>query len=130
MRFLFFVFLACRLCAQGEQEASEKLGVYVKTNGASIQLLDKITGRMSTALIKIGQTEVFGTLRIQIQYCQKNPPEEPPESKVFVKVWEEKIGQDEKTILFSNWMFSSSPSISTLEHPVYGVWVKECVNID
>ena len=130
MRFLFLILFSFSVCAQDVQEPLEKLGVYIKTNGASIQLLDKITGRMSTALLKIGQTEAFGTLRIQIQYCQKSPPEEPPESKVFIKIWEEKIGQDEKTVLFSNWMFSSSPSISTLEHPVYGVWLKECIHID
>jgi hypothetical protein len=130
---IFAILINLSLYAETETTAQtsipESLGVYIATNGASLQLLDKITGRMNTISLKIDEVSSFGTLRIKIKYCQKNPPEEPPESKVFIKIWEEKIGQDEKTPLFSNWMFSSSPSLSTLEHPVYGVWIKECVDI-
>ncbi|WP_300392357.1 DUF2155 domain-containing protein [Henriciella sp.] len=37
----------------------------------------------------------------------------------------EDAGKDEK-LLFSGWMFSSSPGLSALEHPVYDVWVIRC----
>ena len=29
-------------------------------------------------------------------------------------------------VLFSGWMFASSPALSALEHPVYDVWVIDC----
>ena len=53
------------------------------------------------------------------------PPEEPPESAVFLKVME-KRPEEPVTELFTGWMFSSSPALSALEHPVYDVWVLEC----
>ena len=29
-------------------------------------------------------------------------------------------------MLFSGWMLKSLPSISSLEHPLYDIWVKDC----
>ena len=44
---------------------------------------------------------------------------------MFLEV--EEIRPDEPSIaLFMGWMFSSSPALSALEHPVYDVWVLEC----
>lgn len=34
--------------------------------------------------------------------------------------------QPDQELLFSGWMFSSSPGLSALEHPVYDVWVIRC----
>ena len=53
------------------------------------------------------------------------PPEEPPESAVFLEIME-KRPDEPVTALFTGWMFSSSPALSALEHPVYDVWVLEC----
>ncbi len=30
--------------------------------------------------------------------------------------------------LFSGWMFASSPALSSLEHPVYDIWVLDCLD--
>ena len=29
--------------------------------------------------------------------------------------------------IFNGWMFASSPALSALEHPVYDVWVLDCL---
>ena len=34
--------------------------------------------------------------------------------------------EEEDPMLFSGWMFASSPGLSALEHPVYDVWVIRC----
>lgn len=34
----------------------------------------------------------------------------------------------EEELLFSGWMFASSPGLSALEHPVYDVWVIRCTD--
>ena len=53
------------------------------------------------------------------------PPEEPPESLAFLEISETR--ENEEAIqLFSGWMFSSSPGLSTLEHSVYDLIVLEC----
>ncbi len=32
-------------------------------------------------------------------------------------------------VVFSGWMFASTPALSALEHPIYDVWVLDCKNI-
>lgn len=92
---------------------------------AVMQGLDKVTARVSTFQAPLGATVRFGTLSITVHSCERTPPEEPPESSVFLEILE--IRQDEPSVpLFSGWMFASSPALSALEHPVYDVWVLEC----
>jgi hypothetical protein len=92
---------------------------------AILQGLDKVTARISTIEAPLGETVVFGTLRIVARACHKRPPEEPPESSAFLDIVDLKPGQAPKP-LFTGWMFASSPALSALEHPVYDVWVIDC----
>ncbi|WP_300378500.1 DUF2155 domain-containing protein [Henriciella sp.] len=39
---------------------------------------------------------------------------------------EQANGVADNELLFSGWMFASSPGLSALEHPVYDVWVIRC----
>ena len=68
----------------------------------------------------------FGTLKIIVRTCKKSLPEDPPENSAFIQIWNQKFDKREKKI-FSGWMFSSSPSISALDHAVYDVWVIDCM---
>jgi hypothetical protein len=90
-----------------------------------MQGLDKVTARVSTFEAPLGGTVRFGTLSITVQRCERTPPEEPPESTVFLEIFEIRPDKD-PTPLFRGWMFASSPALSALEHPVYDVWVLEC----
>lgn len=92
---------------------------------AVLQGLDKITARVSRFEAPVGQTVAFGTLSIVVRDCRKSAPEEQPENAAFVEIYETRPGE-EKTRLFSGWMFSSSPALSALEHPVYDVTLLEC----
>ena len=90
-----------------------------------LQGLDKITARISTFEAVAGEPAYFGTLEILVRRCHKTPPEEPPESAVFVEIVD--VRPDSPSVpLFTGWMFASSPAISALEHPVYDVWVVDC----
>jgi hypothetical protein len=92
-----------------------------------LQGLDKITARVSTIKVPVGQTVTFGALQITARACDKHPPEEAPEAAAFLEVVE--VEPDEKPVLrFSGWMFASSPALSALEHPVYDLVVLDCVN--
>ena len=94
---------------------------------AVLQGLDKVTARVSTLEADIGDVARFGTLEIIVRHCNKRPPEETPESAAFLDVWEVRPGEAAMG-LFRGWMFASSPGLNALEHPVYDVWVKDCVN--
>lgn len=97
------------------------------SDGAVLQGLDKVTARISTIEAPLDQPIRFGTLEVVVRTCSKTPPEEPPESAAFVEIYEARPGE-ERVGLFSGWMFASSPALSAMEHPVYDVWVVDCMN--
>ena len=79
--------------------------------------LDKITGRLSTMTVNVGEKSTFGALDVYPRVCYAHPPEETPENAAFLEVVERK--EEGQLKLFSGWMFSSSPALSAMEHPVY-----------
>ncbi len=91
-----------------------------------LQGLNKVTARVSSFNVKEGQIGKFGNLEISLLKCWQAPPEEEPESKALLKIWEQVPGEDKKEI-FQGWMFASSPTISAIQHPVYEITVLECV---
>jgi hypothetical protein len=96
-----------------------------RAESAVLQGLDKITARISTFEAPVGEPARFGSLEITVRRCQKAPPEEPPESAAFLEIVDVRPDSPE-VLLFSGWMFASSPAVSALEHPVYDVWVIDC----
>ena len=95
--------------------------------GAVLQGLDKVTARISTLEAPVDKPVRFGTLEVIVRSCTKTPPEEPPESTAFIEIYDAPPGDEPKRV-FSGWMFASSPALSALEHPVYDVWVVDCMN--
>lgn len=96
---------------------------------AVLRGLDKVTGRISTFSIPVGQMGQFGKTFIVPEACYQHPPEESPENSVFLYVFE-KSTKGENIELFKGWMFSSNPALSSMEHPVYDVWVIDCLKDD
>ena len=92
---------------------------------AVLQGLDKVTARVSTLSVAVGDTVRFGTLEIAVRHCDKRPPEETPESSAFLDIWQARPGEVSVS-LFRGWMFASSPALSSLEHSVYDIWVIDC----
>ena len=87
--------------------------------------LNKVSGKISKIKIEDNSETNFGTLKIVVKTCKKSLPEDPPENSAFIQIWDTKIDKNEEKI-FSGWMFSSSPSISAVDHAVYDVWVIDC----
>lgn len=105
-----------------------------------LRTLDKITAQAMTVEAKVGSTVRFGELFIKVQACRKPPPIEKIESAGFLQIWQtdgdvdQKIQnaqtEDESKWIFSGWMFASSPTLSALDHPIYDVWVLDCLGRD
>ncbi|NKB22307.1 MAG: DUF2155 domain-containing protein [Alphaproteobacteria bacterium] len=96
------------------------------SDGAVLQGLDKVTARIQTFDAPIDKPVAFGSLRVRVRTCEKRPPEEPPESAAFLEITDERPGEAVKRV-YSGWMFASSPGLSAMEHPVYDVWVVDCM---
>tara|TARA_B100000315_G_C13998707_1_gene329114 strand:- start:27 stop:413 length:387 start_codon:yes stop_codon:yes gene_type:complete len=90
-----------------------------------LQLLDKVSARISTIEINVGEKGKYGSLEIEVFDCKKRPPEEVPEDFVLMRILDE-VSQNNFERVFQGWMLSSSPTISPFEHPTYDVWVKDC----
>ena len=91
-----------------------------------LQSLDKATANTQTFEARVGTTIKYGPLYIRTQACRKAPPIEQPESAAFLQIWEV-TPKDEAKWVFSGWMFASSPAISSMDHPIYDVWVLDCL---
>ena len=97
----------------------------IENDVAVFAALDKVTARISTLEVPIGETKVFGALKITPRICYTRPPTEPPLTSSFVEVQEIKLnGKVDK--LFAGWMFAQSPGLSSVEHPVFDVWLTNC----
>ncbi|WP_439651654.1 DUF2155 domain-containing protein [Microvirga puerhi] len=87
--------------------------------------LDKITGRIVSFEVGIGETVQFGSLQMKADVCFTKPPTENPNTTSFVEVSE--TGTDGKPHrVFSGWMFAGSPGLHGVEHPVYDIWLVDC----
>jgi hypothetical protein len=93
-----------------------------------VQGLDKITARITTLTTSIDAPLRFGTLELTVNRCAFRPPEEPPENVAFLTVFDR--GHDPSLApkpVFAGWMFSSSPAVSAMEHPVYDITLLKCL---
>lgn len=95
---------------------------------AKLRTLDKVTARTMTFEADVGSTVKFGPLFIKIRSCQKAPPVEQPESASFLQIWENSLKDNTPQWVFSGWMFASSPALSPMDHPIYDVWVLDCLS--
>ena len=92
---------------------------------ALLQGLDKTSARVSKLEAPVDKTVRFGDLSIVVRDCEKNPPDQRPENAAFVEITELRTGEKPK-LIFTGWMFSSSPALSALENPIYDVNVLDC----
>jgi hypothetical protein len=90
-----------------------------------LQSLNKATARTGTFEVEVGKTVKLGPLYIRPQTCQKPPETERTDALTFLQIWETPEDEEAKWI-FSGWMFASSPGLSSMDHPVYDIWVVDC----
>ncbi len=92
---------------------------------AVLQLLNKTTAKTTIAEIKVGESVELGKLTIVVRKCWQAPIDQKPDSRILLDISEVKADGISSRIFFG-WMISSSPSISSLEHPIYDVTALSC----
>nr|WP_244266881.1 DUF2155 domain-containing protein [Pseudovibrio stylochi] len=88
--------------------------------------LDKITGRITRFDVYMGETVQFGALQVTPRVCYSRPRTEKAQSTAFIEVDELKRDKRVERI-FTGWMFASNPGVHAVEHPVYDIWLEDCV---
>ena len=93
---------------------------------ASFKLLNKTTNKVSTKDILVSSKISWETLNIEVLYCGSTPPTEIPEDYVLIDVYD--TINNENTNIYKGWMISSSPDVTSLENPIYDLWLVNCSN--
>ena len=98
---------------------------WVPRQGAELQVLDKVTARISVLRAGVGQAAQYGTLTITVRACNARPPDEVPDAAAFLEMTDNRRAAGAQQV-FRGWMFANAPGVSMLEHPVYDVRVLDC----
>ena len=93
---------------------------------ASFKLLNKTTNKVSTKDILVSSKISWETLNIEVLYCGTTPPTEIPEDYVLIDVYD--TINNENINIYKGWMISSSPDVTSLENPIYDLWLVDCSN--
>lgn len=134
---LSIIMVMCAICqadaeddifAAVDSEQSAKLQQSIKsTKMAQIIAINKVTTQR--AILKIRQSEIvyFGNAAIELQACNKINNPYAPDNQIYLSIAEELVGEDPKQI-FQGWLFSSSPSLNVVEHPIYQIFAMSCID--
>lgn len=106
------------------QKDSVNLKQFIETDLAKIIILNKITAKSVIKNLKINQATTFGNLSIILKKCVQNTDPFNLNNSMLISIDDIKF---ENKNLFQGWIFSSNPSISTFEHPVYEIIALECI---
>ena len=91
-----------------------------------IKILDKISSKNILVKLKNGELTIFKDLAIKILKCKNSQFDDNPEITAYIQVRDLTNKNKNDVFVFNNWMFSSSPSITPFDHPVYDIWLVGC----
>ena len=96
-------------------------GVYT-----DIKILDKISSKNTLLKLKNGVLVSFKDLSIKSLKCKNSEFDDNPEITAYMQVTDLNNSNNDEVFVFNGWMFSSSPSITPFDHPVYDIWLVSC----
>jgi len=90
--------------------------------------LDKVSADVTEFEAPLNKPVRYGSLEVVVYACHKRPPEELPQTSVYLEVRQVSIEtrQIDPKPIFKGWMFAESPGLNGLEHPVYDIWPNTC----
>jgi hypothetical protein len=91
-----------------------------------IKILDKISSKNTLLKLKNGDLVTFKDLSIKSLKCKNSEFDDNPEITAYIQVTDLNNSNNNEVFVFNGWMFSSSPSITPFDHPVYDIWLVNC----
>ena len=91
-----------------------------------IKILDKISSKNTLLKLKNGDLVTFKDLSIKSLKCKNSEFDDNPEITAYIQVTDLNNSNNDDVFVFNGWMFSSSPSITPFDHPVYDIWLVNC----
>ena len=90
------------------------------------KILDKISSKNTLLKLKNGELKKFKDLSIKSLKCKNSGFDDNPEITAYIQVKDLTKENNDEVFVFNGWIFSSSPSITPFDHPVYDVWLINC----
>ena len=109
----------------GDEVITEPPPQRIVNKSALFSGLDKITGRIISFDVAVGETVQFGALQVTPRTCFTRPTTETQNTDAFIEV-EEVTLQGEVRRIFTGWVFAASPGLHAVEHPIYDIWLTDC----
>ena len=95
-------------------------------NFTNIKILDKISSKNTLVKLKNGNNLRYKDLSIKSLKCKNSEFDDNPEITAYIQVTDLINSNNDEVFVFNGWMFSSSPSITPFDHPVYDIWLVNC----
>ena len=95
----------------------------------NIKALDKITAKTSAIRLALGEKKFFGPLEIKALKCQLSEGTDSTDTVAYLQVKDLSVKDNNQVFLFNGWTFASSPTLQSIDHPVYDLWITSCENI-
>ena len=95
----------------------------------NIKALDKITAKTLAIKLGIGEKKYFGSLEIKGLKCQLSENNEFSDAVAYLQVKDLAAKDNNQVFLFNGWTFASSPTLQSIDHPIYDLWITGCENI-
>ena len=92
----------------------------------NIKILDKISSKNILVKLKNGEEKKYKDLLIKSMKCKNSEFDDNPEIIAYIQVRDLTNKDKDDVFVFNGWMFSSSPSITPFDHPVYDIWLVSC----
>ena len=68
-------------------------------------------------------------LEIKAIKCGKVNDSREVYETAYIQVKDTSDNSDKKVFVFNGWIFSTSPSLRPIDHPVYDLWLVGCENV-
>ena len=95
----------------------------------NLTALDKITAKTSSIKLAVGDKKFFGSLEIKAMKCQFSEGSDISDTVAYIQVKDLSAKDNNQVFLFNGWTFASSPTLQSIDHPVYDLWITSCDNI-
>ena len=92
-----------------------------------LKVLDKVSSKNTELEFKIGDTIKYKNLQIKALKCKNSEFDDDPEITAYLQVIDLNKSDNDEVFVFNGWSFASSPSINPFDHPVYDLWIIECI---
>ena len=108
----------------GSSESVKNDKIYI-----NLKALDKITAKTSSIRIAVGAKSFFGSLEIKALKCQLSEGKDTSDAVAYIQVKDLSAKDNNRVFLFNGWTFASSPTLQSIDHPIYDLWITSCENI-